>query len=333
MKIRRFQAKDNSEALTMIRNALGEEAVILSSRTGDNGGIEVTAAVDFDHDEPEDSASTETFVRPATYRRPFPGKKADFSRLMDYRLGKKKEPQTPAPDVSTYRRRVIDAIQLAPLRPEKHHPMVIALVGPTGVGKTTTCAKIAAWFKINQGLDIALLSCDCYRIGATEQLRTYGRIMGIPCEVVVKPEKMAGAIDRHHHRDLVIIDTTGRSPYDREMIKELGLWLADDRIMPLLTMAATAKKEDIEATVGAYGILEPRGVALTKLDETRTYAVMCRYLAASGLPIACMGLGQRVPEDFHPGSREFLRDLFEKGMGDARKHLNHSRPNPGEARI
>ncbi len=299
----------------MIRKELGDDAVILSSRAAP-GGIEVMAAIDIEPTLLKSTTETLPKTQAATYVRPTPGGTGEkkFSHLLDRRMKKK---PTPKGEVALYRRRVIDAIPLAPLTPERHKPMVIALVGPTGVGKTTTCAKIAAWFKINHSLDVALMTTDCYRIGATEQLRTYARIMNMGCEVAVRPKRISTALDHQRKRDLVIIDTTGRSPYDRDNISELAYILDDERIMPILTLAATAKKEDIAATVSAYSLLAPRGVALTKLDETRAYAVMCRYLATAGLPVTCLGTGQRVPEDFHPGSREFLRDLFETGLPPA----------------
>ena len=101
------------------------------------------------------------------------------------------------------------------------HPANGGLVKVTSLsGKTTTAAKLAAWNTLRQGLRVALLSMDCYRIGATDQLRTYAQIMRLPCEIVLRQQDLARALARHHDKDLIIIDTAGKSPYDEAHIQE-----------------------------------------------------------------------------------------------------------------
>lgn len=197
-------------------------------------------------------------------------------------------------------------------------PTILALVGATGVGKTTTAAKLAAWFSLHGGYKVTLLSMDCYRIGATDQLRTYARIMRIPCELALSKKDLHQAITRHHNRDLIIIDTAGKSPYDKGHIAELRDWFtANNKIEPYLVLSATSKKEDIDTMVKNYGTLSTAGIMLTKLDETRAYAALCQQIVASTLPIACLCTGQRVPEDFLPASKDFLHTLFGQGWAAA----------------
>lgn len=197
-------------------------------------------------------------------------------------------------------------------------PTVIALVGATGVGKTTTAAKMAAWHTLRKGLRVALLSMDCYRIGATDQLRTYAQIMRLPCEIVLRQQDLGRALERHQDKDLIIIDTAGKSPYDQSHVQELQAWFDPcPEIMPYLVLSATAKKEDLQAIIDAYSPLSVAGLILTKLDETRAYAAICQQIVASSLPVSFLSTGQRVPEDFLAASKKFLDTLFKDGWAAA----------------
>jgi len=196
--------------------------------------------------------------------------------------------------------------------------VLIALVGATGVGKTTTAAKMAAWYTLRQGLRVALLSMDCYRIGATDQLRTYAKIMRLPCEIVLRQHDLAKAIGRFQGRDVVIIDTAGKSPYDEAHVQELGDWFAPcPGIEPHLVLSATTKKEDLQTIVKAYAPLSTASLIVTKLDETRAYAGLCQQVVASKLPISYLSTGQRVPDDFVLASKDVLDTLFKEGWAAA----------------
>jgi len=198
----------------------------------------------------------------------------------------------------------------------------VALIGPTGVGKTTTAAKIAAWYSIHEGMQVALLSMDCYRIGATDQLRTYAKIMRLPCEIALRKKDLQAALLRHQDKDLIIIDTAGKSPYDPNHIRELSEWFSlKNGIEPYLVLSATSKKEDLQQIISTYEPLRVKGLILSKLDETRAYASLCQLLAGAALPISCLCTGQRVPEDFLLASREFLQTLFGQGWQAAAGEL------------
>jgi flagellar biosynthesis protein FlhF len=226
--------------------------------------------------------------------------------------------------LAQWRDQLIERLRAKPLAVNRRNgPTVIALVGPTGVGKTTTAAKIAAWFSIHQQCRVALLSMDCYRIGATDQLRTYARIMRLPCEVTLRPPDLASALRKHRDKDLIIIDTAGKSPFDPDHVRELSTWFAAGQtIDTYLLVSATAKKEDLQQIIDSYQPLEVNGLIVTKLDETRAYAVLCQQIAASALPVSCLCTGQRVPEDFQPASKDFLRTLFCKGWHAAMQHTD-----------
>ena len=218
-------------------------------------------------------------------------------------------------EVSRWRNQLIDQLQVRPPAIDKaKKPVILVLTGPTGVGKTTTSAKIAAWYKLRENCKVALLSMDCYRIGATDQIRTYARIMQIPCEIVLRKNDLRKAVGRQRDCDLIIIDTAGKSPYDAAHINELSSWLSDiDGIETQLVLSATTKKEDLKYIIEAYAALGATGLILTKLDETRAYASLCQQIAGVEIPISYVATGQKVPEDFYVASKPFLKKLFKQG--------------------
>jgi flagellar biosynthesis protein FlhF len=218
-------------------------------------------------------------------------------------------------EVSRWRNQLIDQLQVRPPAIDKaKKPVILVLTGPTGVGKTTTSAKIAAWYKLRENCKVALLSMDCYRIGATDQIRTYARIMQIPCEIVLRKNDLRKAVGRQRDCDLIIIDTAGKSPYDAAHINELASWLSDiDDIETQLVLSATTKKEDLKYIIEAYAALGATGLILTKLDETRAYASLCQQIAGVEIPISYVATGQKVPEDFYVASKPFLKKLFKQG--------------------
>ncbi|MDF1615211.1 flagellar biosynthesis protein FlhF [Desulfurivibrio dismutans] len=243
--------------------------------------------------------------------------------------GKKSRP-TPE-EVAHWRNQILDQLAVRPLQVGgSAEPLVIALVGPTGVGKTTTAAKIAAWFSLHENARVALFSMDCYRIGATDQLRTYARIMRLPCEIILRRQDLKTALHKHQQKDLIIIDTAGKSPFDEDHIPELSRWFADHGgIMPYLVLSATAKKEDINHIIATYRPLGVPAAILTKLDETRAYAALCQQMTRAELPIACLCTGQKVPEDFLPADKDFLKTLFGDGWDAAMRQQEAAAVNDG----
>lgn len=184
-------------------------------------------------------------------------------------------------------------------------PTILALVGPTGVGKTTTVAKIAARCALEHGRKVALLTNDTYRIAAVEQLRTYARIMGVPLEVVMDPAELPKVLENYMDKDTILIDTAGRSPMDSAQMDELGALLrADERIQPLLLVSATTEPLSLERAVRRFAPLRLAGLIGTKLDEASHFGALFSVSLQMRLPFTFFTTGQRVPEDIRAASRE-----------------------------
>jgi flagellar biosynthesis protein FlhF len=193
-------------------------------------------------------------------------------------------------------------------------PSVIALIGPTGVGKTTTVAKLAATCKLRYGKKIGLITADTYRIAAVEQLRTYAEIVGMPLKVVLAPQDISGAIDALAESDTVILDTAGRSQRDDARLDELGEFLKaaePDQIQLVLSLASA--ESVIAAAAERYGKLNPDRLLLTKLDEAVDYGVVLNTACRVGLPISFVTTGQEVPDHIEPANAERLARLVLDG--------------------
>lgn len=187
---------------------------------------------------------------------------------------------------------------------------VYALVGPTGVGKTTTVAKLAAQCILARGRgQVALVTTDAYRIGAAEQLHTYGRILRVPVYAVRGEADLQAALEDLRSRHLVLVDTAGMSQRDRRLAEQIALLAAGGRqVQRLLLVAAQAQWSVLEEVLRAYGGDGPAlaGCILTKLDEAPSLGAALDLLVRSGLPLHFVANGQRVPEDLHAPSPLYL---------------------------
>lgn len=174
----------------------------------------------------------------------------------------------------------------------------VMLIGPTGVGKTTTIAKLAANYGLLEGKKVALVTVDTYRIAAVEQLKTYAEIIGIPCEVVFNPGDISKALEKHSHRDVMLIDTAGRSPRNEEQIAELTEFIKEanpDEI--ILVLSATTRSEDIIEIYNRFNIFRVDKIIFTKLDETSQYGNILNTVHKTRTPLAYITNGQNVPDD------------------------------------
>jgi len=175
---------------------------------------------------------------------------------------------------------------------------LVALVGPTGVGKTTTIAKLAAHYRLRQKRRVGLITVDTYRIAAVEQLGAYAGIMDLPMEVVSTPEEMRGAVDRLAHMDLVLMDTAGRSARDDRQIDELRAMLTEARPDEVhLVLSSTANAASQKQTAERFVAAGATALVLTKLDEAKGLGALLPLARASGLPISYVTNGQNVPDD------------------------------------
>jgi len=188
---------------------------------------------------------------------------------------------------------------------------VITLVGPTGVGKTTTIAKIASLGILEKKLRVGLINLDSYKVAAADQLATYAKIMNVPFRSVNSKEELSQAIYDFSSLDLVLIDTTGRSQKDQESLLQLRHMLAGiENCRNVLMISATTKDSDIHEVVSRFRIFTPVGMVFSKLDETSVYGCIYNVQRRCGLPLLYFTVGQRVPEDIEKASGERVVDLI-----------------------
>lgn len=196
-----------------------------------------------------------------------------------------------------YRRLVKELSDIRPIRLENGRPRPVFFIGSTGVGKTTTIAKLASLFTLEKKCKVALITADTYRIAAVEQLRTYANILNIPIKVIYKEEEIAGCIEEFADYDLILIDTAGRSYQDTghlQELKELLERVEDKQVY--LVLSLSTKNSDLKKTVAAYDFTD-FSLIFTKLDETLAYGSILNLKQETGRPLAYVTTGQNVPED------------------------------------
>jgi flagellar biosynthesis protein FlhF len=199
---------------------------------------------------------------------------------------------------------------------------VVAVVGPTGVGKTTTIAKLAARFVMRHGArHLALVSTDDFRIGAREQLHTYGRILNVPVKSAGSLEELDATLNALADRRLVLIDTAGMGPRDLRLQEQLAMLRVGDRpVRRYLALAANTERTALERAVKAFCEVPPDACVLTKIDEAGRLGGLLATLIANQLPVAYVTDGQRVPEDLHLARTHTLvtraAQLIEESTGE-----------------
>ena len=185
-----------------------------------------------------------------------------------------------------------------PVAPARAGARVIALIGPTGVGKTTTVAKLAANMKLKDNMRVGLITIDTYRIAAVDQLKTYAEIIELPLRTVLTPAEMHQAIYAMRGMDIVLIDTVGRSQNDRLRLNQLRSFLAAaDADEVHLVIAATANRRCASNVLTQFCPLGANRVIVTKLDEAEAYGMVLNVAEACRLPLSYVSAGQEVPDD------------------------------------
>jgi flagellar biosynthesis protein FlhF len=379
MRIKRFEARDMQEALKLVKQEFGPDAVILSANSIKNNrgiyrflnrpGVEVTAAIDSNHELPQkqacanyDKVERETQPRtgfvnalsnPQKALKGFPGQLrmlkrrqgpvrfpesghqsdsgelAAFHRCMlahgvtsDLAMNLiKKARQTPLisdSSISEMKAGLVHILEgmgmhAAPIAAQKGRQTIAALTGATGVGKTTTIAKIAAVHALELKQKVALISLDDYRIAAIEQLRVYGRIIGVPIEMASSGNELKKKIKKLADADLILIDTPGMSQNDQRQINEIRkMFVKIRQVETHLVISATSKNEDIKDVIDEFSVIPIDKLIFTKIDETSTFGCVLNEMARTKIPVSYFNNGQGVPEDIESGSLERIINLILK---------------------
>jgi flagellar biosynthesis protein FlhF len=374
MKIKRFLAPDMRQAIHLVREQQGPDAVILSSRRV-AGGTEIVAAIDYDEELVKEmanesppttprgnqtAATPNEAPRPAESRPPDAGcsgmkhdalgaMRCELNRmrsLLEQQLRRLNGADDGPPERPLLER--LNRLGLAPQRVEQvmvevrgmengqdggwaaarevlagkipvsdddvvNHGGVMALVGPTGVGKTTTVAKLAARFALRFGRrHVALITTDTYRIGAQEQLLTFGKMLGVPVYSASSRETLGRMLQEHSRTRLVLIDNAGLSQRDLRLAAQLGDLSCIPLIKTYLVVSATTQAGGLEEVFTAFGRGRLQGCILTKLDEAASLGHVLEALMRQRLPLMYGCDGQQVPEDIRTGAATDLIDRAEK---------------------
>ena len=377
MQIKRFEAKNMTTALRMIKSDLGPEAVILSARSLRNGkgffgsmkyaGVEVTAAIDTRETKTKSGHSAsvkKSYAKLLNSQSPYgnqvvePEKGSPAGYPTHGRTHQKQPPRKNKTDSSNHRMlsslyqqilaqgadrgiatELIDEIKRSPASLDlltngdlndhlcaileemgvwadknafaKGKPNAIALIGTTGVGKTTTIAKLAAVQTNRRNKQVAVITIDNYGIAANEQLKSYARIIGVPLETAVNPVELKQAIKKFKRKDLILIDTPGINPTDRSQIHELKSYFAKlPELQKHLVVSSTTKEKDLLAISDSFKELDFQRLLFTKIDESCTFGNMLNMLIRTNIPLSFLCCGRKVPDDVEAGSIQKLVDLL-----------------------
>jgi len=194
-------------------------------------------------------------------------------------------------------------------------PRLMAFVGPTGVGKTTTIAKLAAIKALTERQRVALITLDTYRIAAAEQLKVYGNIIGTPVVVAADRHELQRALRERRDYDVVFIDTAGRCPRNPEHMWEIQALLTLARPLEIhLVLSATTREEEAEDMIRQFSLLPLHSLLFTKLDECGSLGSLVNLVVRTAKPLSYLTAGQRVPEDVEVATPERIVDLFWHGF-------------------
>lgn len=205
----------------------------------------------------------------------------------------------------------------------KNRPHVVVMTGPTGSGKTTTLAKLAARWALEGGLKVGVITTDTYRVAAVDQVKEYALLLGLELKVAFSAGEATRAMDYFKDRDVVLVDTPGRNFYDQMGMTALkGIIQAMGRSTVLLLVPATLDRGNVSDLLKSYQALKPDYLVVTKTDETRRFGVFTTLMCDSQCPVAFLTNGQRVPQDIASAK---LEDIVSMVMGE-KKDLNTKGP-------
>jgi flagellar biosynthesis protein FlhF len=349
MQIKKFTAKSYTDALDQVKRELGEDALIMSTRSIKSESplsgrsvankVEITAAIEF-----EEPVSVEEELDLNE------GDGLDMKSLIFNLLSEKGQSQAlglKSSQLETYSHLVENGLdkQLASRilkksmsendkKPAKEKvraknlmkkvipfegeinlgndgPKMVAFVGPTGVGKTTTIAKIAADFAIRKNKKVVLVSLDTYRLGAVDQLQVYGDIMQVPVEVAGGKDELREIVNKHFDKDLILIDTTGRSHRDKDYSRHLkAIFETVGGVETHLVLSVTAQEKLFSTTYQQFLPIGVDRVLFTKLDEGLNFGSLFNFSVRNRVPLSYFTSGQNVPEDLEVAAPDKVISLI-----------------------
>ena len=374
MKLKRFVAADMRSAMQQIKATFGPDAVILSSHRVDEG-VEIVAAIDFDETILSTQAAMAVAEPPSKIEKnpsitPLDDMRQEIQTLRGMleaqlrgNIGGNTEPLHGvllqkllylgvSPNTASIWSRAVksdlnqqrawDAVlahvsELLPIRDSRRieEGGVYAFVGPTGVGKTTTLAKIAARFTLRFGADkLGLVAMDSYRIAAQEQLVLYGKILGVKVCIAQDEVALTRVLRQLSDKKLILIDTAGVNPADERMVKQMEVLSAHHQsIAKVLVLPATSHYQVLIDAIRRYKANHIDQCILTKLDESLALGGALSVIIESDVAVSYLTHGQRVPEDIKMASRHQLIDLFaqqEIKLFQADKNISQDRSRVGE---
>jgi flagellar biosynthesis protein FlhF len=361
MRIKRFLANNYSEALTRVKQELGEDALILSTRslkpgTGfgeaeNSARVEIMAALEspekeeqpvlngvpWNDEKPlslkEDDLDLKTLIfslLSRTEQAQTMGLKshqmASYSRLvaggLSERLASKivekasKGRSMETRDLRSESREIVELMKQVLLcdgeiKLDGKRTKKVVFVGPTGAGKTTTIAKLAADFALRKKKKVALVTLDTFRIGAVDQLKTYGKIMGVQVETAHNCKELKALVRKHADKDLLLIDTMGKSHKDKAYSGELKVLLNElGGVETQLVLSVTAQEKILQESMKQFSMLGIDRVLFTKLDEGMSFGSLFNFSLRTRIPFSYFTMGQRVPEDIEIANNEKVIKLI-----------------------
>ena len=305
MLLKRIEAKTLPEAIDRVRTECGADALVVETRSTRDGFLVVACKPESGAPRRDQAGATASLSKWTRGFRALADKATEFGlskpilqaverALLGTKVALSKPGDPALPGLAS---RVLAALI-------HHEPRVeaadgfrtLALVGPTGVGKTTTLAKLAARAK-GRGERVAIITLDTYRMAAVEQLRSFAELLDVPFSVAPSTSDVRHAIEANANADRVFIDTTGKSPRSRESLPMLEGALRAASAHAVLCMAAGTRQRDAEVVLGAYESLGVSAVCLTKWDETVAPGESLAAVVQQGLPLSHLCVGQEVPSD------------------------------------
>lgn len=195
-------------------------------------------------------------------------------------------------------------------------PRIFTFMGPPGAGKTTSLAKLATRFKIFDNKKIALVGVGKYRIGGFDQLQAYGNFLDVPVEVAMIPAELAKILENHDDKDHILIDTDGRSAWDAGEVLELKSFLnvSGEPQENFLVLNASSKNRDLVKAAGEFRRVGFTGFIFTRVDETKTHGSILNLVLKTGVPVAYLANGQKIPDDITEANPKLIAKLLFRGV-------------------